>query len=524
MTEISGFRISVRPTSARRRSHVAMHYVTSRGTEGGGGLSKTGTSSTVMKATRRLNPFDQLCQHFRKLHTATMDERVVKCKISCLPPELLAQIFIFAQEESNQHPFFNGIPFEVLLSHVSRRWRTVSLTTRSLWNRIDIYTPHSLHRASSYLQRSGSQSLLTIYINLSNWERDHTGKILSKSRPPFIRSIVSHIIPHLYRIRSLSFTCFSESTCLEILPILRNTSAPNLRQLEVKFDHFTFPFRIRPNGLRILEHGSSPLAFLKIDLVGCMPAVASLRGLTSFHLRKLHTNIGLTYPKLVEVLTAPDCLLYLSIDGTIDLRTWPFHRDAPDFQLHHLKALQIYDQGMMPALLLLSISAPNLESLWLECNFKYFSNFSLVPQMSLGRSKFPQLQYLTLPGVKLPFSPTLFPSITHLHLPGMDVLYLTTLETTISARWPSLHTLIFTVIRREADWNKIGDLIASCLRRCLSQGRPIYDLLVDHDILFVMERKVRAGLPVGTKMQLVSGENYMEPWWSQEDRLDALPG
>jgi hypothetical protein len=454
-----------------------------------------------------------------------MDERVVKCKISCLPPELLAPIFILAQAESNQDPFFDGIRFEVLLSHVSRHWRAVSLTTRSLWNYIDIYTPHSLHRASCYLQRYGSQSLLAIYINLSNWERDHAAESLSKSCPPFIRSIASHIIPHLHQIRSLSFTCFSESTCLEILPILRNASAPNLRQLEIKFDNFTFP---HPNGFRILEHGSSSLAFLKIDLVGCMPPVASLRWLTSLHLRKLHTDIGLTYPKLVEVLTAPDCLLYLSIDGTIDLRVWPFHRNAPDFQLHHLKALQICDQGRMPALLLLSISAPNLESLWLECNFKYFntSAYSVAPQMSLGRSKFPKLQYLTLPRVKLPFSPKLFPSITHLHLPGIDVVpgHLTTLETTLSALWPSLHTVVFTVLRREADWEKIGDLIVPCLQRRHSQGRPIIDLLVDRDILCVTERKVRSGLPAGTKMQLVSGENYVEPWWNQEDRLYALPG
>ena len=469
--------------------------------------------------------FRRGCGILRRLHTATMDERAPESKISCLPPELLAQIFILAQAESNQHPFFDGIPFEVLLSHVSRRWRAVSLTTRSLWNHIDIYTPHSLHRVSSYLQRSGPQCLLDIYINLSNWERDHAAKSLSKSCPPFIRSIASHIIPHLHQIRSLSFTCFSESTCLEILPILRNASAPNLRQLEVKFDRFTFPFRIHPNGFKILEPGSSPLTFLKIDLVGCMPAVASLRWLTSFHLRKLHTDIGLTYPKLVEVLTAPDCLLYLSIDGSIDLRTWPFHRDAPDFQLHHLKALQIYDQGMMPAMLLLSISAPNLESLWLDCNFKNFSSISMAPQLSFGGSKFPQLQYLTIPGMNLPFSTPLssiFPSVTHLHLPHMDVPRFANLEITLSGQWYSLHTLVFTVLRREADWKKIGDLIASCLRRCLSQGRPIDNLLVDRDILCVMEKKVRPGIPVETQMQLLSGENYVEPWWNQEDRLDAL--
>ena len=95
-----------------------------------------------------------------------MDERGLdseECKISCLPPELLAPIFILAQAESNQHPFPYNIRFEVLLGHVSRFWRAISLTTRRFWSQIDSYTPHSLHRVSSYLERSGPQSLLDIF-------------------------------------------------------------------------------------------------------------------------------------------------------------------------------------------------------------------------------------------------------------------------------------------------------------------------------------------------------------------------
>ena len=176
---------------------------------------------------------------YTSLFTTTMDERGLdseECKISCLPPELLAPIFILAQAESNQHPFPYNIRFEVLLSHVSRFCRAVSLTIRRFWNQIDIYTPHSLHRVSSYLERSGPQSLLDIYINLSNWERHHTAKRLSKSPPAFIQSVADYIISHLHRIRSLFSTCFRESTCLEILHILRNASAPNLRQLQVNSD------------------------------------------------------------------------------------------------------------------------------------------------------------------------------------------------------------------------------------------------------------------------------------------------
>jgi hypothetical protein len=138
---------------------------------------------------------------------------------------------------------------------------------------------------------------------------------------------------------------------------------------------------------------------------------------------------------------------------------------------------------------------------------------------AFGSSKFPQLQYLTLPGQNLGFSTSLasvFPSITHLHLPHTMVRYFRHLETALY-KWFSLHTLVFTALAREAHWKAIGDLI--------SHGRPINNLLVDdRDILHIIKREVP--IPVETTVQLVvSDENYMEPWWSQKDRLNSnFPG
>lgn len=63
---------------------------------------------------------------------------------------------------------------------------------------------------------------------------------------------------------------------------------------------------------------------------------ASSNLFTYLHLRKHHTGIRLTYLMLVEVLTAPHCLRYLSIEGTIGLETWPNYFNAPGFELHHL--------------------------------------------------------------------------------------------------------------------------------------------------------------------------------------------
>jgi len=138
-------------------------------------------------------------------------------KISCLPPKLLAPIFILtqAESESNQHPFSYNIWFEVLLSHVSRFWRAVSLSARP-------------------------QSLVDIYINLSNWERDHTDKRLSKSRPAFIQSIADQIyiwspsnsqsILHMFPRIDLPWNSSHPPKCISTQFTL------NLRQLQVNSD------------------------------------------------------------------------------------------------------------------------------------------------------------------------------------------------------------------------------------------------------------------------------------------------
>lgn len=77
----------------------------------------------------------------------------------------------------------------------------------------------------------------------------------------------------------------------------------------------------------------------------------------------------------------------------------------------------------MVVMLLESMAAPILESLWLEYDFWHFHLTFVAPQMAgtFGPSKFPQLQYLTLPGMQLSFCTdlgTVFPNITHLHLPS----------------------------------------------------------------------------------------------------------
>ncbi|KIM36428.1 hypothetical protein M413DRAFT_13941 [Hebeloma cylindrosporum] len=404
-----------------------------------------------------------------------------ECKISCLPPELLAVIFILARAEpKEQHPAsFSKIPFEILVSHVSRHWRAVSLATLALWNQIDISTPRSLSRASSYLERSGSQCPLDIYINISKWEQS-SGR---HHHPLFIQSIANEIIPHPSRIRRLFLECFQQSTFHETLAIL--VSAPTYANS-------------RSKGLSSSQYGRPDAE----------PSSS-----------KIYGDMSISYPMLFDILTAPDCLLYFSISGEIDTSTWPLHDAAPDLQLCHLKALKISASGEMAAHLLLSLSAPTLQSLWLRSIdwFQGFNIFSESPQISSASPRFPHLQYLTLEGFNPPSIFSTFPSITHLHLLYHGTFAYSNLKTTLSGEWASLHTLVFSFFGPEASYKKIGDVISSCFRKRVSHGRPINNLLVASDVLRIIERKIWTGIPLETTPQAVSGENYKEPWWNQEE-------
>ena len=465
---------------------------------------------------------------------ATMEQVSLKDEevtIASLPTELLTLIFIFARPTWG---FRRRVPhkalFEVILTHVSRRWRRVALAIPQLWNRVDIYSHQSTHWARAYLARSDAPGiLLDIHLDLYEWEKTRKNKRRSGFSKPFsevIKELAIIILPQLHRIHGLSIICFSEQTCLSILiSILRYVSAPNLRSLQIKFDRYLSSMFTRPNGFKILENGSQQLTFLEMYLGDCMPVRKSLRNLTSFHLKNLHGDLPLTYPNIVDILTAPERLVYLSIEGGISMETWPLHSDRPDFHLRHLKAFRIYNEGTMAISLLLSMSAPQLESLWLATFSSTFGLLLLSPRVSQGlrRREFPALRYLTLPSMNLSLSVELariFPAITHLHLLGASSLHFDILRLALLHSWSSLDTLVFTALRDE-DLTKLNALLSSVLPERRRQGQPIKSLLVEPDYLKIIN-KGSACLHRETAVEIVSEDNYRESWWIHAERLTEM--
>ncbi|KAF8952510.1 hypothetical protein BDZ97DRAFT_1878170 [Flammula alnicola] len=438
--------------------------------------------------------------------------------IDSLPPELLAFIFTLAH---SKHRFPHKIPFEVELSHVSSTWREVAQTTSALWTRIDVYSPQSMKWVPSYLRRSGSHMPLDVYIDVYRWDMLHPMNV-NQARIVLARTISQEIVPYLQRVRNLSIVCYHEFTATSIQGFLADTSAPTLQCLNVQFDHTVPTMPRHPTGFKIFARGSPQLTFLDTAFAGCLPPPTSLQNLTTLFLHPLQQSLDLRYRDFVDILTAPRSLANLSITGSTQtlLRTWPLHLLEPDIELPNLKSLRLImiDNSMFSAKLLLSISAPKLESLWLHCSFDNYNFLFDASQMATvaGRTpKFSNLRYLTILQDSLFHSvkfAQIFPNITHLHLPHANFFHVDKLEAGLSGHWRQLHTLVLTLLR-EVHAQKLTNVLTSVF-----QPSPR-----DRDFARMLQENAPQ-LPRLVNIINISPDNYREPWWAKLTEASAKTG
>ncbi|KAJ7138845.1 hypothetical protein C8R46DRAFT_1361440 [Mycena filopes] len=94
--------------------------------------------------------------------------RGILSPLRALPPEILAAIFLMccnAARASDTYSITDVRQAPMILTHVSARWRSVCLTTRSLWENIDICsTIPSLSYIRTLLARSGAQPLRVNFV------------------------------------------------------------------------------------------------------------------------------------------------------------------------------------------------------------------------------------------------------------------------------------------------------------------------------------------------------------------------
>lgn len=440
--------------------------------------------------------------------------------IASLPPELLALIFAIAS--SKHHRVQYKLPFEVVLSHVSRLWRVVATTTPVLWTKIDIYSSRS-DCAANYLQRSGSCILLDIRIDVYNVDKRIVLRSAHK-RNALIQSIVRTLLPHIHRAQSLLVLSCFEITALTLLSHLYNSVAPNLRRLRMNIGHPITIHRRIP-GFRAFNKGLPQLTFLETDLGDCVPL--SLQKLTTLHLHTLTPTLDLSYQSFFAMITTPPSLRNLSIQGSLNVSHWPSsrHLNLPGFSMKNLKALRLPEQSSFSVEILLAISAPNLQSLWLGSSLDSYNHFFDSPQTAGPVGKFPALKYLTIPSYDFSFNtkfPIAFPTVTHLHLPYPNLYYRvdTRFKTTFASHWRHLDTLITGLIRQKQTL-KFHDALCHFLPHRRDAGYPIRQLLVDGELRNMLNKQVPNVFQY-VKIDVLSLENYREPWWimSHERYID----
>ena len=440
--------------------------------------------------------------------------------ISSLPPELLTEIFDLARPKLRP---LHKLPFEVVLSHVSSSWRSYALAMRVLWRKIDIYSIRSLDRLTHYLQRSGTQLSLDIYIDL--YKEDRFISFGFQRKREMVQLIANAVLPHIHRARSLFiFACY-EHTSIMLLSNFINSSAPELKTLRMAFGHLSTT-GVRGPGIRVFNSGLPQLTFLETDLPDCLPPLA-LQNLTTLHLHSLSDSLNLSYRSFVAMITAPPYLSHLSLQGSMDIISTsdsPSHSSWPGFVMSHLKSLRVQDGGMFALRILLLMFAPNLESLWLDYSFSNFGHLFDAPHVTQP-NRFPALKYLTIPTYG--FSrynniSRVFPTITHLHLPHANFYRDDRLADFLLGHWRYLHTLIVDMIR-ESQSSGFHGALRHILPYRRNAGYPIKKLLVDED-LFRALKKEGSDILGEVDIELLGLDTYREPWWVMSHERRRMDG
>ena len=439
--------------------------------------------------------------------------------IAFLPPEILAAIFVCARPTRRLR---RKIAFEVTLSHVCMQWRGIALTTPALWTTIDISSTISLSWVPVYLQRSGDGIPLDIRVDI--YTEDRFVRRRASKNTAIVQAITDLISLHIGRCRSLLVFTFHEETACLILTRLRNVAAPLLERLRINAGRVSQPLADPTAATDYTLSGGAPrLRFLETETMKCFP----LANLATLHLHSLQHAEPMEYEQLTQIFAALPLLSNLSIRGSMHSSQWPVHLIAPTFHMSSLRSLMIAEDWLIVAQFLVSVSAPLLQSLWLDCSF-YSPIFFEAPQMLTG-SKFPVLKCLTLESYNMYSIDSfagIFPTITHLHLCYTVLFHVRYFERALVAvptMWGQLATLIVTT-RTIDHARKFFETLCRILPDRRRAEAPFRSLLLDGDLLRFLLAQKSDLLHEHLTIEELRKDNYSEFWWlnRHEDTVDRI--
>ncbi|KAF9553029.1 hypothetical protein CPC08DRAFT_767845 [Agrocybe pediades] len=419
-----------------------------------------------------------------------------------LPPEILSYIFSLAIPK--QYPLQKIAP-EVTLSHVSSYWRAVAVTTPSFWTKIVVFSRRSKPRLNAYLQRSGTRNVdITIDIYRYEQRRFVSKKRWDKKKIAFVESVADIIVSNMDRIRSLAFLCFSKTNLHRMVIPLYECHAPNLQRLEVKYDSpeaFFSHMMTVPQRICIFKGGAPNMRYLSSDIPSMRPYVNLFHNIISLDLNfpPLVGARNLSFERFMDIIKVPANLRFLTVRGCVDINAWAFIQHATQLELPHLQGLRLLDSGLMAAKFFLSISAPKIESLWMDCSIDEWDGLQHFLSASPTLPGFSTLKYLTMPNHELT---------------SID----TRLLNALTFSWAFVDTIILSMLKEQNESLVLSLRTLVALRD--GQGRPTFRILVNEDQFTKIRRAFRGFPPGVVEVLLFNSTTYTEIWWSKQDQLE----
>jgi len=425
------------------------------------------TNFALTADNQRSKPGRSIDVEIANLHIPHLNSRV---PVYALPPEILSWIFELGQalELGELHNLDDSdiddvsvSPFEILITHVSSRFRTVAIGTCKLWRSIDITRIHSMESITTYISRSNGCGL---WVRLDFGTRTPSTNELAK---------LGVISPQLNHYHRLVIKTVDETMDKPVIRPFCDRDAPMLEHLSISVEEVEGAFAANTV---VLRGGAEKLSFVRLRGLAVPLFRPPLSVVTTLHLDQT-LPLPIHYTTLLQILTASPFLAHLSVYGDIvDSPVWP--TTIPPIELPNLRSLRICGiSGMIYSSLLLGINAACLDSLVLKDAQEFdLENFWASPNMF----KFPQLHHLTF--CDFEFSSHVyadvfraFPAITKFttsYSPSTPLILSLLAQPVeeLDIPWPDLHTLTFLLNLYD------DDLIKDVVQNREAVGCPLVTL------------------------------------------------
>ncbi|KAL0957745.1 hypothetical protein HGRIS_001523 [Hohenbuehelia grisea] len=372
--------------------------------------------------------------------------------VSSIPVELLIHIFDIGQTASWQDE--DEPPrFEVLVSHINRRWRNVALTTPTLWRRIDVIAGRCfVDEVAAYLKRS-KPCPTDIRIDLA-------GGYFQRPSVPIPLPVIDLLAINISDCRRLTIISGTNAAHMPLLAHLKSNALPmpRLEHLSLSINDLAQPGAHSDAGdfgAQILLGGAPNLAFVRLRGLSAHFFRPPLGGVTTLHI-DCTKIVQFHYSRVRDLLLHSPQLRNLSIFGSIidPFKPHEPHAHLEPIHLPNLTSLRLCGTSTWVFdVALATISAPRLLSLVLKDIIENPRDAGWNTS-SLGSSKFPMLVALEFYDFELT-QPTyqcifdVFPGITTFSIfqstsqePFILSLFIKAAQTLmIRQPWPALHTL-----------------------------------------------------------------------------------